>query len=381
MSMKKYILLSTLRKLPLYIIMAVTLIAVGLISASNVTFIRSTYYGYYYSGVQDSGVAVLVYFFFVFMMILPFFSMNYRYSLAKSDALRQAPFAEKRIRYADHLSSLIIILIAFTIAYFAFTGVLAIENFTTKVPAAYSSRHYKLVIFDYFWFVPLFVGCIIGGVLEYFISYFLISRCNNFLNSLIILVLGQIFLGTFIYILLVYVNGMFYGDVLESGPSFLFAPTYLVNQFDDLIVDGTNYYEPYFTDYDKVIEATGFIFSSIAFVTLGALSITAFIIEKDPSSEWAGKPETNRPYQELIFHLGFFSLISLISMASFQSFNIGVMFVILFSSVSYVTLYGLLHRSFKFKPYQIGIIVVSIVSAFLMGVGYRFRYMYEWELL
>lgn len=379
MSIKKYLSLSILRKLPLYIIMAVTLIAVGLISASNVRFVKTTYHGmYYYSGVYDCGVAVLIYFFFVFMMILPFFSMNYRYSLAKSDALRQAPFEERHIRYADHLSSLVIIILAFAAAYVSFVGLLAIENFTAEVPMSNPDMTYVLITFDYIWFIPLFFGCIIGGILEYFISYFLISRCNNFLNSLIILVLGQIFLGTAVYILLVYVDGNFYGDVLESGASFLFAPTYLVNQFDDLIVDGTNYYEDWFNGtFRNGVPATGLIISAFSYVVIGGLSIADFLLEKDPSAEWAGKPETDKPYQELIFHLGFFSLISTISMASFQSFNIGVMFVILFSSVSYVTLYGLLHRSFKFKPYQIGIMVVSILSAFLVGVGYRFRYQYE----
>lgn len=384
MNMKKYLSLSIIRKLPLFIIMSITLIAVALISASNVNFVKTLYEGrYFYYSVYDTGVATLIFFFFVFMTILPFFSMNYRYSLARSDALRQAPFGEKYIRYVDHLSSLIIILIAFAFAYVSFVGVLAIENFTTVVPPSTGDMVYLLVVFDYIWFIPLFFGAILGGVLEYFISYLFISRSNNFLNSLLTLLFGQTFLACFLYIPLVYIYGQFYGNFLDAGASFLFAPTYLVNQFDDLIIDGTNYYEAYFIGdlgYNhNYVEAVGLILSMITYVAVGALSIMAFILEKDPSAEWAGKAETEKPYQEIIFHLGFFSLISVISMASFQSFNIAVMFVILFSAVSYVTLYGLLHRSFKFKPYQIGIMVASIVSAFFIGVGFRFRYLYEWQ--
>lgn len=379
MNIKKYFLLSNLKKLPLYIIMTVTLIAVALISASNINFIRTiNTRGYYYGNNINSGVGVLLYFFFIFMMILPFFNMNYRYSLAKSDTYRQAPFADKTIRFVDHLSTLIIILIGFTIAYATFVGVVAIHNFNTPVPSPNEYFTYELIVFNYFYFVPLYFGCIIGGFLEYFISYFLISRSNNFLNSLLILIFGQGFLACFIMIPMSFVKGLSIVTPLESGASFLFPPTYLYNLFNGFIVEGTNYYQEHLSlDYYPV-EFFGVIIAGISFVSLGALSIADFILEKDPSSEWAGKVESDKPYQEIIFHLGAFAIMSMISIAMFHYFSyVDVLFFVVFSSISYFTLYGLLHRSFRFKSYQVWILVSLILTALLIGFAFRFRYLFE----
>ena len=99
--MKRYLRLSIIRKLPLFVVLSVLLLTVAFTSASNVEFEND---GYYYYAVNPAcGASGLIGTFFMIMTILPFFSMNYRYSLGKSDLYRQVAFKEKRIRYGEHL--------------------------------------------------------------------------------------------------------------------------------------------------------------------------------------------------------------------------------------------------------------------------------------
>jgi hypothetical protein len=88
--MKRYLRLSIIRKLPLFVVLSVLLLTVAFTSASNVDFESGNYY--HYAVPPASGVSGLIGTFIVIMTILPFFSMNYRYSLGKSDLYRQVAF-------------------------------------------------------------------------------------------------------------------------------------------------------------------------------------------------------------------------------------------------------------------------------------------------
>ena len=119
--MKKYLFYSFKRKLPLYIIVMVIFLTIALTSFATTSFFADRYYdsyeGVYYSYYgYNSGTLPVLIAYFVILFVLPFFNMGYRYSLAKSDTFRQAAFKDKYLRYYEHLSSLIIVLITFTIA-------------------------------------------------------------------------------------------------------------------------------------------------------------------------------------------------------------------------------------------------------------------------
>ena len=96
-----------------------------------------------------------------------------------------------------------------------------------------------------------------------------------------------------------------------------------------------------------------------------------FIVEKDPSSEWAGKPDSDKPYQEIIFHAGFatIGLIigSVMDSVMFLSMLVSSLFYVIYAA-SYYTLYGLLHRNFKLKGYQFAIIFGTVGITFVIGL-------------
>ena len=381
--MKKYLFYSFKRKLPLYIIVMVIFLTIALTSFATTSFFAERYYdsysGQYYAYYgYNSGTLPLLIAYFVILFVLPFFNMGYCYSLAKSDTFRQAPFKDKHLRYYEHLSSLIIVLITFTIAFLTLFLGLLIKNYTET----YEMSHYtavpsptaEKVYFNYIYFLPLYFLAIFFGVIQYFSSYLLISRSNNFLNSLIILFIGQLGLTVVIplFISLLYDVGL---SILMSNPM-MFPIYYLYNQFDQLIVHGMNGYETTFnpTSIGDTYRLVYFIASFILPVVLGIIGFMAFILEKDPSSEWANKPDTNNHYQEIIFHaaFGFFGTYIVMNIIENILYNIPtfILFYVLFSA-TYYTLYGLLHRNFKLKTPQTITIVFVIFGNLLVAIIFR----------
>jgi len=358
--MKRYLRLSIIKKLPLFVILSVLLLTVAFVSASSIEF-KSQNYSYVYS--PESGVSGLIGTFFMVMAILPFFSMNYRYSLRRSDLYRQVAFKNNRIRYGEHLSSLITICISFTIALTVMILTLMVKNYIlVKNPDFY--LFYK-------WFVPMYFVCLVVGSGLYFISYLLISRSNVFINSLLIFCLGYLFINFLVYIPVFYVTAN--SDVswyFIEGPTFVGAISYTCKTFDSLIC-----YDRFFIKASETYweyQITALIMCIVEFASLVALSIVAFVLEKDPSSEWAGKPDTNKPYQEILFHAGF-ATIGLLIGATMGGSILTTIFSVLFYviyAVSYYTLYGLLHRNFKLKGYQFAIIFAVVGFSFLAGVVY-----------
>ena len=95
--MKNYLFWSFKRKLPLFVIVGVIFLIIAIVSATDMNFIEAIYDGEraYYRN-HDSGTLALIIAFFTAMFFLPFFSMNYRYSLTKSDTFRQVACKDKR---------------------------------------------------------------------------------------------------------------------------------------------------------------------------------------------------------------------------------------------------------------------------------------------
>ena len=380
--MKKYLFYSFKRKLPLYIIVLVLFVTVALFSFANTSFFQSLYYSadegrYYTYYAYTSGTLPLIIAFMIILFILPFFNMGYRYSLAKSDTFRQAPFKDKHLRYAEHLSSLVIVLIAFTIAFLTLFLGLLIKNFTEPEPIVNSvyyafSDKYERIYFHYIYFLPLYFAALILGIIQYFSTYLIISRSNNFLNSLIILIAietGLIFLYT---LSMAPLNDV--GVSLSLGIPMIFPIHYLYEQFDNLIVRNINDYGTMFasSNIDDITRYLYPIFSFANVIVLGTLGILAFLLEKDPSSEWANKPETKKPFQEIIYHLSFGltgTYISYLLFASNALLNIPwfLLFYALFSAL-YYTLYGLLFRNFKLNTRQTLTLVFVAAGTFVMAI-------------
>ena len=355
--MKRYLKLSIIRKLPLFVVLSVLLLTVAFTSATNVDFYVTGVGEYRYAPYPTSAISGVISVFFVIMMFLPFFGMNYRYSLAKSDLYRQVGFKDNKIRIGEHLSSLIIMCVAFTLAFGLLVSVLAIRNYgswETGEVAFY--LHYE-------WYIPLYFVAIVVGAAQYFISYLLISRSNTFINSLLMLVLGELALNFCVYVFACFILAdLTEGTVIFGvGPSVVGAIHNVDYYFNLFITDGSKAMRTIIEDRypsERPLYLTSFILTLVQFFAVAVLGLVAFIKEKDPSSEWAGKPNTDKPYQEIIFHFGFAVIGLSIGSAMMESILYSIFAILYFTIyiVCYYTLYGLLHRNFKLKGYQAGII-------------------------
>ncbi len=318
------------------------------------------------------------------MLFLPFFSMNYRYSLAKSDTFRQAGFKDKHIRFGEHLSTLITTLVSFTIAYVILVLILFVRNKAAVAPVEDEMFTYEVAHLHYIYYLPLYFSILGFAIGQYFTSYFLISRSNNFLNSLITLFLGECFL-TFIPSIigvLIFERFMMLSEV-GSIASMVFPIVFLQSFFNGLIIKGSTGLEFSIagtgTIYDGSNNLVIFIASMSIFWIVSALGIISFLLEKDPSSEWANKPGSDKPYQEIIYHMGFGSSITIVAMTMITSIDSFIWLVLVYFlySATYYTMYGLLNRNFKLNLRQIltlvGVTLLSLIIAIAFLALYSAR--------
>lgn len=353
----KYLWINIKKKLPLYIVCAVLFIisAFSVMSSQDFYIAYSVETGMKVYGEPNSGLLLYLILFFFIMTILPLFGMNYRNSLARSDLFRQAPYKNKRIRYMEHLSALTIILIAFTIGYVFLVLGMLIKNNLAKVPAADEMLYYELIKYHFVYYVPAYFIALAMGVCQYAIAYLFVSRSNNTLNSLMMLILGQLILLLYLFapIYLFYRTTSFNQSTLGLPISFIYR------LFEPLIIygKGTNIFK--FNSNVNAFASIQLIISLVVFFALAIIGIIAFFVEKDPSSEYAGRATSNKPYQEIIFHVAAFIL---------GAFLCGLGKNLIYSFFSfftfaamYYTFYGLLNRNFKLKLWQI-VLIVSIIG-------------------
>lgn len=382
--MKRFMFGSILRKLPLFIVLTVVLCSIAIFSSNSVDFVISHYIGAYSpnNNIGDSGILSLLIFFFIFMTFLPLFSMNYRYSLAKADVFKQAPSRKKTIRYAEHLSTLVIILIGFTFAYLLFVGLLAFRNAYARIPNYISSDYvYTIGTLYYVHFIPLYFATIFFGVAQYFISYFFVSRCNCARNSVIVLLMGELALMAFVSIIASLINTSYYSSgiyvyVCFAGASPALPIITLYQVFNFALTSNENYFSFLTGDTAPLVIFT-LILSFVIFFAMAILGVIAFTNEQDPSGEFAGKSNTKKPYQEVIFHVGFALFGAFIS-AMVLRLNLlsYFLFLVLFLA-AYYPLYGTLIRNFKLKPWQIGIIAGVVLFVIVIGAMDNWLYNYR----
>ena len=363
--MMKYIWINIKKKLPLYIICTHLFFATAFTFIVNTTFIEQHFYEeyFYYGNESTPGYILLFVLFMISMMILPLFGMNYRYSLGRSDLFRQAPYKNKHLRYGEHLSALAIIVTAFTLSYiFLVVGLMIKEHFIVKVPEANEFSYYVKLHYNYVYYIPAFFVFLVMGVAQYFISYFFVSRANNILNSIILLLAGELFLA--FYILM---PTLLFYHVANYYQSTLALPIVFVGDlFSSLIVHGTTNSIMMFNNKTNIYCSVQYIIALVTFAALAIIGLIAFLEEKDPSSEYAGKAKSDKPYQEIIYHAFAYVFGSLIC-----GLNHGLIYLFIsffFFAASYYTFYGLLNRNFKLKIPQL-ITVLSIAFAVLLTDG------------
>ena len=95
------------------------------------------------------------------------------------------------------------------------------------------------------------------------------------------------------------------------------------------------------------------------------VGLSAFIFEKDPSSEWANKPTCKTLYHEVIYHLSFGIIGSLMGVTMYNpGIALYILYFVLFI-VAYYTFYGLMNRNYKINLKQL-ITLVSVVAVTIL---------------
>jgi len=347
--MGNYLKIYLKKKIPLYVILFTIFLTIAMYCSGNIYIYTSdSIYGDVPAEVAFGSLSC---FFLLFTACLPFIGMNYRYSLSKSDFYRQAPFANKTIRWIEHLFIFLGLLAAFTLSYIILTGAAGIR-LAHEIQSGCDFEVYLISL------LPLYFISVGLGLCQYFISYLLISRSNNLINSILMLFAGETILLSII--------SVFFGEINIFGQSTVVLPIAIMfDLFNSMIYGRKLNIANQFADYGLAITIALVMFFALAI--LGAL---AFFLEKDYSAEWAGKPQSPRPYQDIVFHAGF--AVGGCFLFNFDNFNsflgfFAIVLIIMFL-VFYYTMNGLLNRSFKFKGYQWGLMAGTIGTSIILGI-------------
>lgn len=400
--MKKYIIYNLKRFIPLYaVFFAVTfslfLITFSYSSISTKEMIDS--YGYvspYYifDSTPTSNLIVLAIPLIAITFILPIFANNYRYSLRSADLFNQIGDNKKTIRFTNNLSLLLSVIALYTTAFIFAIAILSIRQIVSimnpEEVQTYGSgdTSYQIAtryyLFNFAYYIPIYLFILIIGINNYFISYFFVTRANNPLNSVIMLVLGHLILGIglmtpFWIVQILMKNNMFlqfdYLAVTRSmTPISQVAIMYYM--FENLVVSNN------FTLGQMLLETTNkdilsLIISIVCFIgyyAFGGFSLYYFFKEEETSGEFAGKPFGRDNFQSVIFYVGagLISLWALIAQglpSLFSAINallITTRFITIFSSVVFIgALYyvflGLLRRNFRLGIVEI-IVMISTLT-------------------
>ena len=408
--MTNYLKYNLKRNIPLYIItfvICLSVISIGFASAPT----SFTYNVYSESGAEfayysrafvgfDSGLITSFIPIAIFSTILPFFANGYRYSLRSADTFYQIGKNKKSIRYINNLIVLISFIASFTISFVIGVILLAVrqapfigkETEITRINEYYYQVT-EYVSYNFVYYLPVYFCLVIIAVLNYFISYFLITRANNVINSIITLILGELILGVGLMtpFWLYEINALkFTDEYLIVNPVFLMGTrsvsvigpySFIFHLFNGLIVGEASSLASQIdamTNYD-ILTLTLTIVSLVLFVSIGGLCIYYFLNEKESSGELAGKPAPRDKFQIAIFHTGF-ALIGIWT-ANIQSaiYGASLIFadvlavVMILSSVAtfiaaYYVLYGLLRRNFKMNKKELAPFLSISISVFVIAI-------------
>ena len=413
--MKKYLLFTLKRYIPLFVVAFAlcffTFISVfgGLPTSQTIRsyYDSETGMAYSYSNTLsgiNSGMIFVFVLVAIFTIILPFFANSYRYSLQSADTFYQIGKNKKSIRWVNNLV-LLVMFIAVMTASFIF-GVLIL--FFRQLPnigrpdevintggSAQEVTHYLFYNFGYY--IPVYLLTVVFAVLNYAVSYLFITRANNLVDSILLLILGEFVLSVgvmtpFWFFLICGAAGGGWSSIVDESlligtrtASFVSPIAFILYAFDGLITgEGSLLVEQY-----KGIEFNGnivlglviSILCLVIYVAIAGLGIFVFLKEKESSGELAGKPVGRDRWQEIIFHTG-------AGMAGFwicclQSLTGGITtilanevfsFILLISEVgfyaaAYYVLYGLLRRNFRLTKRDIPLMAGIVGTNFIIGLS------------
>lgn len=410
--MKNYLLFSLKRYIPLFVVSFVVCFLFSItvfasIIPDSATFTRPVGSDVQYTSIfGDSstiaGIIMLALPVVIFTILLPFFANSYRYSLQAADTFYQIGKNKKVIRWFNNILLLSAFIVSFTTAFFMGFFILifrVIPNIDRGDEIIAIQEGYEVVrhYFSYnlAFYIPIYLCFIFIIVLNYAISYYLITRANNRINSIILVLLGELILTiglmSPIWVVLI-ANGYlglpqsFINESLIFGTraSSFVGPIALIIFFLDGLVTGET---PLFLSQLVEVRIEGpeifalvlSVLSLLIFIGVAALGIYQFLKEDETSGEYAGKPVGRGPMQYVIFHVGFgliglwAGLLSSVTNGLFISGSV-INIISLFTSIGmagavYYVFYGLLRRNFRLTKKDIPLLFGSIGVNFLIGLA------------
>jgi hypothetical protein len=429
MNFKKYFLINLKQYLVLYIVSFALFATTAVSTVMSYTMYTSTYVQCVDSvctpqesydifgglteggtfGILGSPFMPMILVLFILMLIMPLFAMGARYSLNASDTYKQVAQKRNAIRLTNNLTLLSAILIVFTIVYWAMAIGLAIRHATFKLPTpeepyCYYDEYTSSSICSYEAYTKsdinfgafgiMYPVVLIFAILQYFISYLFVSRANRPINSVFTLIMGELALALLMFTVLrladtitnIHINEIIAGNpdkandphiydglirqVTGTGnASVLFPISFILGYFTPLISGSKSAFESLTNAQTIVLGISLAIFGILAI-----LGIIAMIFEKDPSGEFAGKPESPKPHQEIIFHIGAFAVGMIIPVMLYQ-YIIAILVLDVFVIVLYYVFLGIMRRNFKinlknlipFLSVSVTIVAFGLILFFTIG--------------
>ena len=407
--MKKYVIFTMKRFIPLFAVTFAVCFSIFMMYFSSMTITYTTYSGGgYYLETLDSGIIVVSIPLAILTSILPIFANSYRYRLRAADVFYQIGKGKKSIRFVNNLSLLSAALISFTVAFIfglfilaarqiPFIGKESVVSTYTYIneygdtAVGYTTQTY--VLFNFVYYLPVYLILIVAGLINYFISYFLVTRSNNLVNSIITLLLGQLVLGIgimspFWYVniytqIISAINGDYYSILTEvfvgTHTSTIVSPiawTHLI--FNGLIttngsaianIDLSN------LDSSQILSIVLSSICTLGYIVAGIVGLLYFLKEPESSGEYSGKPVGRDKYQIIIFHIGF-GIIGLWVGAANSVGGVLLTFVGIVSLISqfiffgamYFVFMGLLRRNFRLNLKELLIMLGSLTINLILGL-------------
>ena len=392
--MKKFFLYNLKRFIPLYAVsLAIFLSFYFSIFASNEAIRTINSPSYYSSYSINSGIILMSIPLAIFTAILPFFANSYRYSLNAADTFYQIGKDKRMIRFTNNLTLLGACLLSFTTAFIIGMILLLLKQVPTAGTVIETTTYgdgrvatTEYYMFNFFYYLPTYLLLVIGGCLNYFISYFFVTRANNLVNSMIMLVLGQLIIGIGVMTPVWYLSILLNSDV---GPIYnvtIMPATrsagivgfiaLIHHMFNSLIIEnGNGLADVVITNSSQdVIALILAIVCLVLFVGFGVLGLLFFLKEKESSGELAGKAPGRDKFQMIIFHIGF-GIIGLwvnASQALFSSLIFASILMLIseifFFGAIYYVFTGLIRRNFKINKSNLFIMIGSLLINLTLGI-------------
>ena len=381
--MKPYIKYTIKRYLPYFLTLGIILFAYFMICVNLSNAVIRTSRTYYIVNRPTSSMLG----FFIPLIILttfaPLFVNRYRYHIQDVDLFYQNPKGQRSIRYVNNL----VVLIGSVIIYTGLFLLSLLIMFLIELPNAgkeitSGDITYSYFVFNFGYYILAYILFLIAGCLNYFIAYFLVTRSNRLINSLIMLACGYFLLNNALTTPLYYVAHYIRAFSSTRGYAFnisslnTFHSITMINPlvilyevFNPLVVDMKS---TYFDSKETLLLALDFVYLGL-FIVLGILCLLVFIKEKESSGEFAGKPMGRDHAQKIIFEAFFIVLAFILGATTNNASSVFALVIVLhiavvtFLSAGHYIFNSIMNHRFTLNKKDI-IPYVIIISTYLVSV-------------